>query len=122
MLLLATLVSAGACVVQPASGPQGTVPVARNEGPAMSGANLRGTVIDAQTHAPISRAAIDIVVEGQGKYTQQTDAQGTFAMTNVPPGQYKLRVRRDGYNVWQSELVTLQPGENPPLDVALVKK
>ena len=83
---------------------------------------LAGNVIDAQTHQPISRAAIDIVVSGQGKYTQQTDAAGNFAMSDIPPGEYALRVRRDGYLPWEQRVVMLHAGENPTLNVALQHK
>ena len=123
-LLVASLLSLGACLVQPAGG--GPPPVAHPVGPApepgATTAELAGMVVDAQTHAPIGRAAIDVVVENVGKYTAQTDASGHFAMSGIEPGTYNLRVRRDGYQPWQTANITLQAGHNQDLDVALVKK
>jgi Carboxypeptidase regulatory-like domain len=143
-VLLAMLVSTGACVVTPARGgprpepPQGNEPPPAEPGPppppapgpppppapapAPRAAMLAGTIVDAQTGLPIGRAAIDIVVAGVGKYTQQTDAQGNFAMTDIPPGEYALRVRRDGFRPWEQIHVMLHAGENPPLNVALQRK
>jgi hypothetical protein len=124
-LLLASLVlTLGACVVSTTPAPVGPAgpPPPPAAGVRESDASLSGHITDAATGAPIGRAAVDIVIQGEGKYTQQTDASGNFAMTGVPPGEYRLRVRRDGYKPWQSELVTLHGGENAPLNVSLPKK
>ena len=57
-----------------------------------------------------------------GKYTQQTDPSGNVSLTDIPLGTYNLRVRRDGYRLWEQAGVTLHPGTNEPLNVALPKK
>jgi Carboxypeptidase regulatory-like domain len=118
-LLFMMLVSTGACMVQ-AGQPHGGGPPPSHE--SARSAMLAGNVVDAQTHQPIGRAAIDVVVAGVGKYTQQTDASGNFAMTDIPPGEYALRVRRDGFRPWEQTHVMLRAGENPPLNVALERK
>ena len=124
MTLVTLLLGLSACVVKGAAG-AGTMPPP-SEGPPPpaheGGANLHGSVVDASTHQPIMKAAIDVAVENVGKYTQQTGADGTFDLRDIPPGDYKLRVRREGYQPWMSGVVTLRPGDNPPLDVALTKK
>jgi hypothetical protein len=132
MLSLALLVSTAACVVTPARSSHSMPPPPPGDNqpategnvapPHRGGATLRGVVVDAATHAPISRAAIDIVIENVGSYTQQTDTNGVFEMNDVPGGKYNLRVRRDGYNVWQTAGVWLGDGTDQQLNVALVHK
>jgi hypothetical protein len=122
ILLASAFLTLGACVVSTAPGPTPVGPPPPGGEGRPRAAALTGHITDAATGAPIGRAAIDVVIENQGRYTQQTDASGNFAMTDIPPGTYNLRVRRDGYRPWQSELITLQPGTNQPLNVSLTKK
>ena len=61
---------------------------------------VSGTVVDSATGQPLSKVSIQI--EGLGDdiavapFTT-TDAKGSFTVVDLPPGQYRLKGRRNGY-------------------------
>ena len=55
---------------------------------------IRGTVVDANTHAPIADVRVTLVEAGQ---TTRTSADGRFEFANVPPRAYTLTVSTIGY-------------------------
>lgn len=64
---------------------------------------IEGTVRDAVTHQPIDRAAVDITVSGQrGEMTVNTGPDGRFRTGEIPRGEFGLRCRREGYEVYQT--------------------
>jgi len=68
--------------------------------PASSG-SLCGTILDAQTNAPIAHAGV-FVRTTAGYYTgfyAATDITGAFCINNVPPGTYGIEVRVDDFQV-----------------------
>jgi hypothetical protein len=62
--------------------------------PAVTGAQLRGTVISAETREPLG---LTIVTLHPGLGTQFADAGGTFSFATVGAGTYLLSVRQIGY-------------------------
>ena len=59
---------------------------------------IEGTVIDASTGKPIDRASIDITSPAfRGEMTVQTGPDGRFRTQEIPPGDFKIRCRRDGF-------------------------
>lgn len=57
---------------------------------------ITGTVIDAETKQPLP----DIVVEAdslQGEKPAVTDSSGSYKISQLPPGQYSIRVSADDY-------------------------
>jgi Carboxypeptidase regulatory-like domain len=61
---------------------------------------IEGVVIDAATHQPIGRAAIDITGPAiQGEMTANTGPDGRFRTNEIPRGEFAIRVRREGYEV-----------------------
>ncbi len=99
-LLVASLLSLGACVVQPAGGPP---PVAHPVGPAPEPGPSRGViygvVIDAETHQPMPHVGIDVQDGQKGPLVVQviTDANGHYETPPLGPNNYALRTRKDGY-------------------------
>ena len=61
--------------------------------PQQSYATVEGTVTDAQTNQPIGGATISI----DYVLTTTTAADGTFKLTNVPPGPFDYTVDASGY-------------------------
>jgi TonB-dependent receptor len=55
---------------------------------------LRGQVIDVATNRPLPSAEVRIVELGRSEVTATS---GSFTISNVPPGEYTLRVRYLGY-------------------------
>ena len=61
---------------------------------------IQGVILDAVTHQPIDRASIDVTRPGvQGEIaTVQTGPDGRYRTTEIPRGQFGIRVRREGYD------------------------
>ena len=61
---------------------------------------IEGTVRDAVTGQPIDRAAIDITSPGiRGEMTVNSGPDGRFRTQEIPPGEFGIRCRREGYEV-----------------------
>jgi Carboxypeptidase regulatory-like domain len=59
---------------------------------------IEGVVLDAATHQPIDRAAIDVRPRATGvEVTVQTGPDGRFRTQELPPGEFQIRCRRDGF-------------------------
>jgi hypothetical protein len=59
---------------------------------------LRGVIVDENTRAPVSTAAIQLLdAEGKRVLATLADAQGRFQIAVPAPGNYKVRVDRLGY-------------------------
>ena len=109
--IVAMLVSAGACVVQPGPAPGTTVPPPERthpEGP--SEGILYGVVVDAQTHAPLAKVGLDFAMGGKAVGTAVTDTDGRYQTPALPPGDYAVRIRREQYNYIQAPHVSVPPG------------
>jgi hypothetical protein len=67
---------------------------------------IEGTVTDAETHQPIDRAAIDITSpQIQGEMTINTGPDGRYRTQEIPRGEFGIRCRRNGYEVFQRKAV-----------------
>lgn len=97
------LISLSACLVQPANPPPaGPPPAAPAPGPAPApspgGAVLTGMVIDARTHAPINKAAVDVVSNvSHEHFTVETGPDGRYTTHPIMPGDFAVRARAQGY-------------------------
>ncbi|MFL5575513.1 MAG: TonB-dependent receptor [Gemmatimonadaceae bacterium] len=76
---------------------------------------IAGTVTD-PAHAPLASAQVSISGTRQGAVT---DAQGRFAIYNVAPGTYELRVQRIGQKPMMVPGVAVRAGEETTIDVTL---
>ncbi|MGC0774966.1 MAG: carboxypeptidase-like regulatory domain-containing protein, partial [Candidatus Acidiferrum sp.] len=70
-----------------------------------------GFVVDENT-VPVASALIKLEYNAGHIYRTETDGAGRFAFRNLPTGEYKLEVRKEGYFVIVNRSVTLQPGTN----------
>jgi hypothetical protein len=72
---------------------------------------VSGIVIRAQDSAPLKNATVHLAndADREHRIATKTSADGHFELKNVPPGQYKLRVSRNGYVT--QELNQKKPGD-----------
>jgi uncharacterized GH25 family protein len=76
---------------------------------------LRGRVLDAATGEPLSNAAIEATPVQQNEQFRMprgvmTDVAGTFAISEIAAGNYRLRVTRDGYSNHLAEIAVPESG------------
>lgn len=86
----------------------------RAQGP--SDARIIGRVIDAASGAGLSDASIQIVGTSIGALSV---VDGTFSISNVPPGTVSLRIRRIGYSPKVITGLFLDSGQTVEQDVSL---
>ncbi|HVO76581.1 MAG TPA: carboxypeptidase regulatory-like domain-containing protein, partial [Candidatus Bathyarchaeia archaeon] len=82
-------------------------------------ADLRGTVKNAATGAPLSAAGVFVVGANLGA---NANLDGFYVIKNVPQGVYDVRVTAEGYTTQVVPRVALKAGETRTLDVALEAK
>lgn len=68
---------------------------------------VRGTITDSSTHAPVAGAVVRVVGRNQGALSGR---DGTYAITGLASGSYRLAVRRLGYAVATVDVTTTQAG------------
>jgi Carboxypeptidase regulatory-like domain len=102
-LVLAFLLGEICCAQAPA------VPPNKDHGD--EACTVSGMVIRSQDSAPLKNATVHLAndVDREHRIATKTFADGHFALRNVPPGQYKLRVSRNGYV--EQELNQRKPGD-----------
>ena len=94
LLVAATLSTTTACLVT-ATGGTASRP---SPPPGQPAGSVSVTVTDARTHAPISQAAVDLVLPDHSMVSRgSTDASGHYTTPSAAPGPYLLRVGRNGY-------------------------
>lgn len=77
--------------------------------------NVSGRVTDSTTNQPL--ASVTVGVEGTDRRAI-SGADGTYLITAVPAGTYRIRARRIGYGTQQRE-VTVTAGGSPTADFVL---
>ncbi|MEO7965296.1 MAG: carboxypeptidase regulatory-like domain-containing protein [Gemmatimonadaceae bacterium] len=86
--------------------------------PATRLASIRGRVLDAATQAPLAGAVVELPgIVG----TTTVDSTGSFALTQLLPGRYHVRVARPGSDdpraLWHNAMLNVRDGENVRHDV-----
>ena len=76
---------------------------AENEVKEKTDANIRGSVVDSKTQQPLSHASVLVVGT---VITTTTDAEGHYALNNLPLGKVKIEVRSAGYRALRQEVTT----------------
>jgi hypothetical protein len=108
-LSAATLLAVSAFLFQPAS----------VFAQAVSVAEVNGYVVD-QTGAPVSGAQVKITeTEKRQVHETITDAQGRYALPNLPVGAYQLEVTSKGFKDYVQSGITLQVANNVQLNVTM---
>ncbi|MCG8328552.1 MAG: TonB-dependent receptor [Chitinophagales bacterium] len=79
-------------------------------------ASITGRVIDADSQIPIAFANILLLETGQGTTTSET---GQFALTNIPPGYYRLQTSFIGYTTHVIDSVYLTPAMSQKITIPL---
>src|SRR5580704_1734418 len=74
-------------------------------------ANFTGFVLD-ENGVPVAAVQIKLEDAAAHLYRTQSDGAGRFTLRNLPPGDYKLEVRKEGFFVISGRALTLQPGPN----------
>lgn len=77
---------------------------------------VSGRTLEAETQKPLP----DVIITLPGRSRLLADAQGTFLLTDVPPGPVVLRAEREGYAPTQVE-GTVKPGGELAMDLVLRK-
>jgi hypothetical protein len=108
VLALALVSSLFGCVatVRGTSGPPPSEPPPAAPPPRVEHRNgpriMEGSVRDAVTHQPIDRAAVDITAPGIREMTANTGPDGRYRTGEIPRGEFGVRCRREGYEVYQT--------------------
>jgi TonB family protein len=83
--------------------------------------SVAGLVVDAATQAPLAEVRVTARSTAlAGEQSAITDRDGVFEMTFLPAGFYTLVVRRDGYQPFAADGLTLK-GKKAHVRLAIVK-
>jgi Carboxypeptidase regulatory-like domain len=74
-------------------------------------AGCTGVVLD-ENGVPAPAAQLKFEDSSAHVYRSETDGAGRFTLKNLPVGDYKLEVRKEGFFVIADRTITLQPGPN----------
>jgi hypothetical protein len=74
-------------------------------------AGLGGTVIDGWSHLPVEGFTVTVLADGQ-RVARRACTGGSFAITDLPPGDCTVRVEAEGYATLERD-VTLPRGSGP---------
>ncbi len=85
---------------------------------AQAAASIRGVVTDASSASPLQDANVALLLDGVVIAGAASEADGSYEIAGVPPGDYVLSTRFVGYEEAQDP-VSLQAGESLTADVAL---
>ncbi|HTJ81132.1 MAG TPA: TonB-dependent receptor [Polyangiaceae bacterium] len=108
--VLATLVPAMSLVVH-----ENVAEAAQGQG------QLFGSIIDAATKKPLADVTVTVTSPAmQGAQTVITDASGSYAVPNLPPGQYSITCDLEGYKPYGRGGVTVNADSTIRLNVTLV--
>lgn len=91
-------------------------PFARAAAQAQQGGTIRGSVVDKDFDLPLVGAQVLVVETGQ---RAETSDQGSFVLSDVPPGTYTLIVSKDGYVRLVKADVLVTAGRLTDLDAEL---
>lgn len=109
-MFAASIIRLAVCLALLAAGRTGT---ARAQAP--SGGVILGSVVSARDQRPIQAALVRVV----GTHLQDyTHADGSFALSRVPPGSHRVLVGAIGYRAF-SAVVSLPAGDTVRVDAAL---
>jgi hypothetical protein len=71
--------------------------IALSARPQAAPGSIEGSVLRTGTTTPIERAEVTLTREGLAPLSTLTDSKGRFSFSDVEPGDYTIRIQRDGY-------------------------
>lgn len=74
-------------------------------------ATCSGLVLD-ENAVPVPAAQLKLTDSASHTYRVESDGAGRFTLKNLPAGDYKLEVRKQGFFLIANRALTLQPGPN----------
>jgi hypothetical protein len=84
-----------------------------------STASVTGTITD-QRGASVPNASVELINNGTNEaHTQSTNDNGYFAFVSVPPGNYKVVVKKAGFRATTVENIGVQVGKSLAVDAQL---
>jgi TonB-linked SusC/RagA family outer membrane protein len=119
--LTAVLYDAGVDVLLAADGttmaivPRGGVKAGEAERAKGVGGTISGSVTDSITRETVPRVAVSVLETGQ---TTKTNGEGQYAIVDVAPGQYHVKVMRVGFIV-KTRVVEVRDGATSTLNFAM---
>ncbi len=73
---------------------------------------VRGTVVEEESRRRVAGALVQLLGAGDSiRASAVTGENARFALSQVSPGTYRLRMLRIGYRAWTSEPITLAAGQ-----------
>jgi hypothetical protein len=73
---------------------------------------IRGTVVEEESRRRIAGALVQLLGDGDSiRASAVTGENARFALAQVSPGTYRLRMLRIGFRAWTSEPITLAAGQ-----------
>jgi hypothetical protein len=83
-------------------------------------ARIEGVIAD-ESGARVPDARVDAVETATNlTWTATSAAEGAYALPALPPGRFRLEVRRAGFKVHATEGLRLEAGDVPRMDLTLV--
>lgn len=98
----------------------GLIPSAALAQKAAAGETIGGRVVDQSTGLAIPGARVEAI--GPASSAVLTDANGRFVMSGLTDGTYQLRITHTGYQSTVSDTVTLYPGVNAVVTLAILSQ
>ena len=84
-----------------------------------AGSQISGEITD-QTGAAVAGAQITVVnTDTSASRAVETAADGTYLITNLPTGPYRLQVVKSGFTTYNQSGIVLQVNTNPSINVSL---
>jgi len=84
-----------------------------------AGSQISGEITD-QTGAAVASAQITVVnTDTSASRAVETAADGTYLITNLPTGPYRLQVVKSGFTTYNQSGIVLQVNTNPSINVSL---
>ena len=77
---------------------------------------VKGVVMDMRSNSPLNDVGIELQIPGrraESAAVTATDVRGEFVLDPVPPGTYRLRVTRVGFNELSMRVDVIRPDQGP---------
>jgi hypothetical protein len=95
--------------------------LAFGQSPAVDLGNIQGTVKDVSASSVAGAIVTLETAASTAQRTAITDQTGAFGFSDLESGNYKLTIAAFGFAVWTSPNVAVGPGNNPPLQPAVLQ-